>query len=133
MTRLLLGSAAILLGITTVSAPALAQKTQRYVEVYGDDACPMGSDNEVVVCAKKPESDRYRIPERLRSPTATPATETSAARAEALQGIGESGSGARGTGSCSPAGGNGWTGCWAEQIRRAKAEKQSDELNVLPD
>lgn len=133
MKRFLLGSAAVLIGVASASAPGLAQKTQRYIEVYGDDACPVGSDNEIVVCARKPESDRYRIPERLREPTPTPSTETWAARNESLQGLGESGSGARGTGTCSPAGGNGWTGCWAEQIRRARAEKQSEELNVLPD
>jgi len=37
--------------------------------VYGDDPCPRPADaeaDEIVVCARKPEEERYRIPPRLR-------------------------------------------------------------------
>ncbi len=34
--------------------------------VYGDDACPPSTDDTIVVCARKPEGERYRIPEVLR-------------------------------------------------------------------
>ena len=34
--------------------------------VYGEDACPPSTENEVVVCARRPEEERYRIPRSLR-------------------------------------------------------------------
>src|SRR5437762_6774109 len=35
--------------------------------VYGNDPCPGGKDGEIVVCARQPESERYRIPKELRA------------------------------------------------------------------
>ncbi|RYY39465.1 MAG: hypothetical protein EOP59_12505, partial [Sphingomonadales bacterium] len=35
--------------------------------VYGADPCPKGSDpNEITVCARQPEGERYRVPKRFR-------------------------------------------------------------------
>lgn len=34
--------------------------------VYGDDTCPQGEGDEIVVCARQPETERYRIPKKLR-------------------------------------------------------------------
>ena len=34
--------------------------------VYGDDPCPVEEGGGIVVCARKPESERYRIPKDLR-------------------------------------------------------------------
>lgn len=53
------------------SAPARAQAEpppQKIFNliVYGDDPCPAGEGDEIVVCARKPESERYRIPKKLR-------------------------------------------------------------------
>ncbi len=36
------------------------------VIVYGDDECPQSTDDQIVVCARKAENERYRIPENLR-------------------------------------------------------------------
>ncbi len=36
------------------------------LEVYGDDPCPRSSGDEIVVCARLPESERYRVPKPLR-------------------------------------------------------------------
>lgn len=33
---------------------------------YGDDECPEAKGDEIVVCAARPESERYRIPKELR-------------------------------------------------------------------
>jgi len=33
---------------------------------YGDDKCPEAEGDEIVVCAQRPESERYRIPKELR-------------------------------------------------------------------
>ena len=48
-------------------APAGAQSTSSdervsRVVVYGRDACPRGSGDEIVVCGRRPENERYRIP-----------------------------------------------------------------------
>ena len=49
-------------------APASAEPPQRVFNliVYGDDPCPKGEGDEIIVCARKPESERYRIPKKLR-------------------------------------------------------------------
>ena len=36
------------------------------VDVFGDDPCPKGVGDEIVVCARLPESERFRIPAPLR-------------------------------------------------------------------
>ena len=71
MTKLILplaATAALAGALAAVSTPAVAQDTDRISEiiVYGNDPCPRSTDSEVVVCARKPESERYRIPERYR-------------------------------------------------------------------
>ncbi|MEH6660735.1 MAG: hypothetical protein V7679_03715 [Parasphingorhabdus sp.] len=33
---------------------------------YGEDECPEAEGDEIVVCAQRPESERYRIPKELR-------------------------------------------------------------------
>tara|TARA_R110000824_G_scaffold25838_6_gene89565 strand:+ start:13404 stop:13811 length:408 start_codon:yes stop_codon:yes gene_type:complete len=33
---------------------------------YGEDQCPEAEADEIVVCAQRPESERYRIPKELR-------------------------------------------------------------------
>jgi len=123
-------SAWFALGIATVGAfaaltpqPASAQAFQRYVEVYGNDPCPISSDKEIVVCARKPESDRYRIPEQLRDTNIT-ANERWADRATALEYVGRSGGQ-----SCSTSGNDGWTGCWSKLMRDARAERKQASKN----
>ena len=36
------------------------------VTVYGDDPCPKSQGEDIVICGRKPESERYRIPKELR-------------------------------------------------------------------
>ncbi|HEX8239892.1 MAG TPA: hypothetical protein VF574_09160 [Allosphingosinicella sp.] len=36
------------------------------VTVYGDDPCPKSQGDDIVVCGRKPETERYRIPKELR-------------------------------------------------------------------
>ena len=56
--------------------------------VYGDDPCPPSTDDEIIVCARKPESDRYRIPENLRGDPNDPANQAWANRATELEYVG---------------------------------------------
>lgn len=101
-------------------APAVAQSQQNVLVVYGNDPCPTTkSGEEIVVCARKPEADRYRIPEQLRSSN-MPQNERWADRAKSLEYVGASG-----TGSCSATGAGGWTGCWSKLMDQAKAERKA--------
>src|ERR1700710_1251720 len=65
MLRLALLSLPLLLAGMAGPADAQAARTVN-VTVYGNDPCPHGSDDEIVVCGHRPENDRYRIPKELR-------------------------------------------------------------------
>lgn len=107
------------------ATPAPAQKNERVTVVYGEDECPRGNDaEEIVVCARYPESERFRIPERFRKKEISPrnANESWAVRAEALEYVGRTG-----INSCSVVGPAGWTGCYAEMLRIARAERRQAE------
>ncbi len=108
----------------TPMLPALAQQTDRVLVLYGNDKCPTNaSGQEIVVCSRRPEGERFRIPKELRSPIViTPENQSWAAKANDTLNAG----GASGTGSCSAVGAGGWTGCWAQQMRDAKRQRQAD-------
>ena len=122
LLSLALGSAFVATSMAAV--PALAQQTDRVLILYGNDKCPTNaSGQEIVVCSRRPEAERYRIPKELRSPIViTPENQSWAAKANDTLNAG----GASGTGSCSAVGGGGWTGCWAQQMRDAKRQRQAD-------
>lgn len=104
--------------------PVAEQKRKiRTIVVYGDDPCPAESatSDEIVVCARQPERERYRLPEPARK-TDAPPEQSWAGRVRAMDETGKSG-----IGSCSPVGPGGATGCTVEQLRKAQAEKQQTE------
>lgn len=111
-----LGAAAVgLAGIALFSAPATAQNSRvSEVIVYGTDPCPRSTDDEIVVCARKPEAERYRIPERLRQGGSLQSRQSWAARAKSFEVVGRTG-----INSCSPVGPGGWTGCTEQLIRQS--------------
>ena len=94
--------------------------------IYGDDTCPQSTDlNEVIVCARLPENDRFRIPPTLRNDPNAPVNQSWANRAIELQYVGRSG-----TDSCSPTGAGGFTGCFVQLANQGRAERRnSDEVN----
>ena len=53
---------------TTSLAAETGKPPERYATttVFGSDACPTPKGDEIVVCARLPESERYRIPKHLR-------------------------------------------------------------------
>ena len=125
MTKLILpfaATAALAGGLAALPGAAVAQASGNVSEiiVYGNDPCPRSTDDEVVVCARKPETERYRIPERFRSGGPRQTREAWANKARALETAG-----ATGINSCSPVGPGGFTGCLTQVIRQARAE--SDE------
>lgn len=109
------------LGLSVFVAPAWAQETAEpkvnQLIVYGEDKCPESTGDEIVVCARKAESERYRIPPALRT-SSSPSNEAWNNKVLAYETIGRSG-----TQSCSPVGPGGWTGCANKLIRDAYTEK----------
>ena len=90
--------------------------------VYGDDACPEPENaDEIVVCGRRPESDRYRIPKDLRSKPEESGAQSWTTQMEALN------EDMRYTrpNSCSVVGSYGQTGCFQEFIRQWQAERRS--------
>jgi hypothetical protein len=127
MKRMMMATA--LLGLT-VSLPSIAQdrasagvaddasvKINQLI-VYGDDPCPESTADQITVCARKGENERFRIPEALRDDPRAPGRESWTNRAEALEYVGRSG-----TDSCSPVGAGGFTGCFTQLMRQARAER----------
>ena len=115
--------------VALIAAPALAQDAAapaaapaekiNQLIVYGDDPCPQSSPEEITVCARKDESERYRIPEVLRGDPDNPRNEPWTDRVEAYETVG-----AAGIASCSPVGVGGATGCMQKLIDAAYAERR---------
>ncbi len=117
---------AMLFGLT-VPAPANAQNSVSEIIVFGSDPCPRSTDDEVVVCARKPENERYRIPEKLRDAGPKQKRESWAARAVALETVG-----ATGINSCSPVGPGGFTGCLTQMIDQTRKGYKEQKDKVSP-
>ena len=119
--------AAIGLNLAAQAAPAVEDdRPVRRITVYGRDPCPRSSDEEVVVCARRPESERYRIPQALRE-RPEDAEQSWADRAESLEMVGRTG-----PQSCSTVGPGGFTGCWEEMVRQARRERQQARRQAEP-
>jgi hypothetical protein len=134
MTRLMIILAAtglVAADFMALPAPAQAQADQGSVAeiiVYGTDPCPRSTDDQVVVCARRPENERYRIPQNYRPSGTRQQSQSWAANSRALETAG-----ATGVNSCSPVGPDGFTGCLTRVIREAKEQrKQANEENRIP-
>ena len=102
------------------AAPApVGDEKVNMVIIYGDDACPKSTGDEITVCARKAEGERYRIPAPLRGIDAKPADSWSE-RVLAYESVG-----ATGTNSCSAVGDGGWTGCTQKLIHDAYVERKN--------
>jgi hypothetical protein len=87
---------------------------QRMVTVFGTEPCPKPtSSDEIVVCARLPDSELYRIPDRLRQAE----KRVSPFQANRNLLLGDSTGGAGGSiGSCSAVGPGGLIGCSRNQV-----------------
>jgi len=129
MSKLLFTAAAATLvaGLALPAAPALAQRTSEII-VYGTDPCPRSTDDDVVVCARRPEAERFRIPEVLRETGTLQQRQSWTKQAEAL-----ATAGATGVGSCSAVGPGGHTGCAQQEINRAFRDRgEGDKATIAP-
>jgi hypothetical protein len=131
MTRLtitLAATAAAMAGFAALPAPAEAQQSSvAEIIVYGADPCPRSTDDQVVVCARRPESERYRIPEKLRQGGTPQQTESWANKARVIETVG-----ATGINSCSPVGPGGYTGCLTRVIKEAREQRKQSAEDTIP-
>jgi len=111
-----------------VAQPSYAESSPERFSVlitYGEEECPEAEGDEIVVCANRPESERYRIPKELRrkredekaishSWASTVELHDEVSRVERPN-------------SCSVVGTNGFSGCQRAMIRRWFAEQREKE------
>jgi hypothetical protein len=116
-------ASAVLLSVAPARAQdagsAAADKVNLII-VYGDDTCPVPVGEEITICARKGENERYRIPEPLRG-AASPQNDAWSNKVMAYETVGRTG-----TMSCSPVGGGGITGCTQALLDKARAERSGD-------
>jgi hypothetical protein len=66
-------AAAGALGVTGLaSRPAVAQQTDRIIDIYGDEKCPSNNGQDIVVCRRHSADEKYRIPKTLREQAPSP-------------------------------------------------------------
>ena len=121
MTRTLLAGAAAIAAFALPAAPAAAQVRNGTLVIYGNDKCPTNADGEeIVVCVRRGEQERFRIPKELRDVEPTRDGESWATRVQDNLNAGSSG-----IGSCSTAGVGGQTGCFIQRANAARAERRA--------
>jgi hypothetical protein len=118
VTITLAAAAGLAAGLAALPAAAQEAGAVNEIIVFGNDPCPRSTDDEIVVCARKPETERYRIPERLRSGGPRQTREAWANKARQFETVGSTG-----TFSCSPVGPGGHTGCLTQIINQARRER----------
>jgi hypothetical protein len=118
LTATLLAATAALTAIPAAAQDEAGDKVNMVI-VYGEDSAPEPVGNEIVVVARLPEADRFRIPEALRY-SDNPANNSWASRVERLDIVGDFG-----ILSCSAAGAGSETGCTQAMIEAAYADRAS--------
>lgn len=116
IAALLLAAASPAIGQS--DTPATGGERINQVIVYGDDPCPTATGEDIVVCGRMDEGERFRIPEALRGNPNDPARESWTARVRSIERVGRFG-----TDSCSPTGLGGFTGCLNQLVDNAYAER----------
>jgi hypothetical protein len=131
MTKLMITLAtAAATGFAVLPPPVEAQAQDSNVAeviVYGNDPCPRSTDDQVVVCARRPETERYRIPQKYRPSGPRQETEAWARKSRVLETVGSTG-----INSCSPVGPGGYTGCLTQVIREAREQRQQSNEDSTP-
>ena len=112
---------------TSVPTPAPGKTVS--IIVYGDDPCPAATGDEIVVCARQPESERFRIPKRFRGrkTASSPAGNAWSNKVGATDNAGRAAAGLPNT--CSAVGTGGQSGCFLQfqqQAGQAKAQAPKD-------
>lgn len=90
--------------------------------VYGSDPCPKSDDGSIVVCARRPESERYRIPKKLRDPAPPPGAPGWGSTVQNMEQVQRQSL----PNSCSTIGSGGQTGCALAALHQWYLERQLD-------
>ncbi|MBV9843137.1 MAG: hypothetical protein JOY99_16655 [Sphingomonadaceae bacterium] len=100
------------------------------VIVYGNDPCPTGNGGAIVVCARRPESERYRLPKRFRGEKAaeSPASRSWGSKVEATEQASRTAAGLPDT--CSAVGSGGQSGCQHQFLSQARAQRKQDQADT---
>lgn len=116
-------------GYAALPAPALAQAQPNIAEiiVYGNDPCPRSTNNEIYVCNRRPEAERYRIPQNMRQSGTPQQMQSWAVRSKSLETTG-----ATGLNSCSAVGPAGYTGCLEKLIKESRGERKQQADEATP-
>jgi hypothetical protein len=122
--------------VTSVAAKQPVDNDARTISVvvYGNDPCPPGKDDEIVVCAREPESERYRIPKRFRGKKDQPAPGNSwANKTRSSEDASRMAAGLPDT--CSAVGSGGQSGCYQHFVTQAaqqRRQQKDDQANGTP-
>ena len=120
--------ASLLASAAPLAAEPVAPRSSTLV-VYGQDACPQSSDEEVVVCARRPENERYRVPKELREKERLPG---GMAWGQQVSQMEEATRFTR-PNSCSTVGSGGQSGCFAQSVRQwfaDRAQRRSQAASI---
>ncbi|WP_380878747.1 hypothetical protein ACFB49_18420 [Sphingomonas sp. DBB INV C78] len=116
-----------LIALTLGASPLLAQDQPSQppekistLVVYGKDPCPQSTEQEIVVCGREPENERYRVPKALREKKVDTSTRAWSDRVQQLEWVSRAGT----PNSCSPVGSGGQTGCYNQLLRQARDERE---------
>lgn len=114
---------AVLALVAATPEMAPAQFVDGALVIYGNDKCPTNKDGqEIIVCSRRSESERYRIPKELRTGGKFAESESWTKRSQTTLSAGRTG-----IGSCSAVGPGGFTGCAAQDYSVWKQEKKADK------
>lgn len=128
--RFVLLVAGALLTLSPVHAKdsnATTDDTERWsiLVTYGEDSCPESTNGEIVVCARQPEEERYRIPKDVREKEKEEEAQYAMSWTAQFQNHEDEARLGR-PNSCSVVGTNGFTGCQAAALRQWFAERNLD-------
>ncbi|MFD1952320.1 hypothetical protein ACFSGX_16215 [Sphingomonas arantia] len=116
-------AAGLLSGLAGIAAPAAAQTRGTVITIFGNDKCPVSNGEQTNICVRAPESERFRIPETLRS--SNDAAPTAQKRVDAARAVDNST-----IGTCSASGPGGMIGCQREEFAKARAERKAAKAAV---
>lgn len=92
--------------------------------VYGDDPCPQSSGDQINICGRLPESERFRIPPDLRDTPGAAERDSWSNKAVRLEMAGRTG-----IASCSPVGPGAGAGCLTQLIREAREQWANSDID----
>ncbi|HEV2746281.1 MAG TPA: hypothetical protein VGW34_03160 [Allosphingosinicella sp.] len=119
-----LAAAATAAALAAQSPVERQQRQVRQVVVYGTDPCPPSTATEIIVCARRPETERYRVPAETRD---EPEPGDTANESWADRNRNAEEAGRVGAGTCEPVGPGHHTGCLKEMIDASRAEREAQE------